>query len=256
MTPVSGPTLFARFAYPPNSLGYCGSDEHRTLLEYASSGEVDGGLRALARTFSGAWPYLELIAAANGIADPLDRRVVEAYWIGNELLAHVPMALLGASLETRFRDAAGRDWTWLAEAVPLVPPVQHGFHVFAVYPWVGLLRGIDGGEPLRVLDRCRIRWGRVVAVLGDRALVRSRLLAWDGRRLSLGAPTLESAQVELDGYGLPGTVRTGDTVALHWDWVCERITPRQLGRLRAATASHLQLVNDRLARSPAAAVLS
>ena len=107
MTTVSGPTLFARFAYPLNALGYCGTDEHRTLLEYAASGAVDGDLRSLARGFDGAWPYLELIAAANGIGDPLDRRVVEAYWIGNDLLQRVPLSLLATSLQARFRGPGG-----------------------------------------------------------------------------------------------------------------------------------------------------
>ena len=36
---------------------------------------------------------------------------------------------------------------------------QHSLHVFAVYPWLGLLRGGMDGPPLEVLDRCRIRWG-------------------------------------------------------------------------------------------------
>ena len=45
--------------------------------------EIDRGLRDLAAGFEGAYPYLELIAAANGIEDPLDTRVVDAYWIGN-----------------------------------------------------------------------------------------------------------------------------------------------------------------------------
>jgi hypothetical protein len=248
--------LFARFAYPPNSLGYCGTDEHRTLLEYAAAEVVDPDLRALARGFEGAWPYLELIAAANRIADPLDRRVVEAYWLGNELLAAVPMSLLASSLETRFRSAAGREWSRLAETIPFAPPMQHGFHVFAVYPWVGLLRGSDGGEPLRVLDQCRIRWGRVEAVLGDRALVRVRPLHWDGRHLSLAPARLESVLIARDGYGLPGTVGVRDTVALHWDWVCQRLSRRQFAFLRAVTATHLRLVNEQLATSPPRAVLA
>ena len=81
---TAGPLLFARYAYPPNALGLCGADETRTLLEYGDARASDGGLAELARTFEGAWPYLTLIAQANGIADPLDPRVVEAYWVGNE----------------------------------------------------------------------------------------------------------------------------------------------------------------------------
>ena len=33
-----GALLFARYAYPPNALGYCGADENRTLLEYGEAG--------------------------------------------------------------------------------------------------------------------------------------------------------------------------------------------------------------------------
>jgi hypothetical protein len=255
MTTASGPTLFARFAYPPNSLGYCGPDEHRTLLEYAASGVVDGDLRSLARGFDGAWPYLELIAASNAIDDPLDRSVVEAYWIGNGLLEQVPISLLAASLEARFRGPAGRAWSLLSEVITAAPLAQHGFHVFAVYPWVGLLRGSDGGEPLHVLDRCRIRWGRVKEVSGDRATVCVRPLVWDGRALGLGPPAIETALIARDGYGLPGPLQPGDAVALHWEWVCDRLSLRQLASLRAVTASHLDLVNRRLLHSPPQAVL-
>lgn len=61
----------------------------------------------LERQFEGADPYLELIARANRIADPLDRSVVEAYWIGNPLLDRVDMGALHRSLEERFRDRSG-----------------------------------------------------------------------------------------------------------------------------------------------------
>ena len=77
-----------------------------TLLEYGDAGESDGGLAELARTFEGAWPYLTLIAGANRIADPLDPRVVEAYWVGNELLDPVRPADLARHVDDRFR---GRD---------------------------------------------------------------------------------------------------------------------------------------------------
>ena len=80
---LSGALRFAAYAYPPNALGYCGPDESHQLLEQLAAGVDDPDLRRLARGFEGAWPYLELIAGANGIRDPLDSRVVEAYWVGN-----------------------------------------------------------------------------------------------------------------------------------------------------------------------------
>ena len=61
---VPGPVLFARYAFPPNSHGYCGPGDHESFFSYGVAGADDRGLRELARQFAGAWPYLELIAAA------------------------------------------------------------------------------------------------------------------------------------------------------------------------------------------------
>src|SRR6478736_4839314 len=104
---VPGPVLFARYAFPPNSHGYCGPPDNTAFLEMGSAGVVDAGMRLMARQFEGAWPYLELIAGAVGIPDPLDPRVVEAYWVGNGLLPRVGTAVVGDSMEDRFRHRAG-----------------------------------------------------------------------------------------------------------------------------------------------------
>lgn len=252
---TSGPVLFARFAYPPNALGYCGPDDHGALLEYGAAGVSDGGLRGLARGFDGAWPYLELIAAANGIADPLDRRVVEAYWVGNVLLDRVSPRLLGASLTERFRGRVGRRWDRLVEPVPAGARPHHNFHVFAVYPWLGLLREGVVEQPLHVLDRCRIRWGRVVAVAGDRVAVSSQPLVWDGGRLGLGPERLEWATAAVDGTGFVPDLRPADYVALHWDWVCDRLSRAQHAALCRWSAAQLDVVNG-VAHPAPAAVLS
>ena len=88
-TVVPGPVLFARYAFPPNSHGFCGPIDHAAFFEYGVAGADERGLRALAQQFAGAWPYLQLIASATGLDDPLDRRVVEAYWVGSPRLDRV-----------------------------------------------------------------------------------------------------------------------------------------------------------------------
>ncbi len=246
-TTVAGATLFARYAYPPNELGYCGPSDSKSVLEYGAAGVVDGGLIQLARGFTGAWPYLELIAAGTGIKDPLDRRVVEAYWLGNGLLDQVDMTLFGNSLIDRFRRRAGTSWGYLAEAIPEGVVPHHSFHVFGIYPWVGLL-GADRGEtPLHVLDRCRIRWGEVVAVRGEQVDVLSRPLTWDGHRLGFGEPRLETARGAAGGVALADGYRPGDWVSLHWEWVCDRLSRRQVGNLRRFTFRQLDITNHRVA---------
>jgi hypothetical protein len=251
VTGVPGPVLFARYAYPPNALGYCGPADHPALLAYGATGVVDGGLRDLARGFEGAWPYLELIAAANGIADPLDERVVAAYWIGNPLLDHVGPRRFSASLEPRFRLRAGRTWDRLTEPLAAGGVPHHSFHVFAVYPWVGLMRTGSIDEPLRVIDRCRIRWGRVEGVVGDEVIVRSRPLAWRGGQLVLDEPRIERVRGAVAGSGFV-RASVGAAVALHWDWLCDVLTPAAQERLVAYTARHLAIVNGVAHPAPAA----
>ena len=38
----------------------------------------------------------------------------------------------------------------------------------------------------------------------------------------------------------------GDRVALHWDWVCDKLTDRQLRALRGYSQRHLDMVNHRV----------
>jgi len=241
---TDGPLLFARYAYPPNELGFCGGEDHRALLEQTAAGVVDGGLRQALREFEGAWPYLELIAAANHLDDPLDARVVEAYWLGSRLLDRVGPALLAGSLDERFRSRAGRSWTSLASAIPNGALPHHSFHVLGIYPFVGLLRNGVVTEPLRVLDRCRIRWGRVVAVIGEKAVVRSQPLEWDGHRLALGAVRDEVAVTGEGNLRLGRGLSAGDWCSLHWDWVCDRLEPAQMRALQHYTQTQLVAVND------------
>jgi hypothetical protein len=249
--PGDGALRFTRYAYPPNELGYCGPDASAQLLEQVEAGVADEGLRRLLRGFEGAWPYLELIASANSIGDPLDYRVVSAYWIGNALLDRVGPRLLGRSLEERFRRRAGVAWPHLVAPVPDGAVPHHSFHVFGVYPWLGLLREGRLDEPLRVLDRCRIRWGQVRSVSSGVVVVRSRPLVWDGRRLVVGPAADEPVRASADLCGPSGRLRPGAWCALHWDWVCEELDPASLSRLRRYTLGQLHVVNQTSIPAPA-----
>jgi len=252
-TLTPGPLLFARYAYPPNALGYCGGADSDALLAAAAGGGPDlAELRHRAGDFEGAWPYLELIAWCNHLEDPLDPRVVEAYWVGNALLDRVPSETLAASLRDRFERRAGARFGALVGAVPAGGVPHHSFHVFAVYPWLGLLRAGMEGAPLTVLDRCRIRPGVVEAVSGDLVVVRSRPLAFHGSRLVLGPEVLEEVRAGTDGLFFVGDLAQGDRVSLHWDWVCDRLSDHQTRALHACTVRNLAAVNALPEPGPAA----
>jgi hypothetical protein len=177
-----GEALFARYAWPPNERGYCGPPD---------SSLVDIGSRA--RLFDGAWSYLEYIASVAGLEDPLDERVVEAYWVGNDLLSLAGSSSLVSFLEDRFRGQLGGTWRSAAEGTGRAVP-HHSFQVFEVYPWAGILAKTGHPQALSVLQDCRIRTGTVLSVGDGTATVSSAPLVWDGSGLSVGAAHDESVR--------------------------------------------------------------
>jgi len=229
---AQGALLFARYAYPPNELGYCGPEGAEAMLQHDATAEI--GRRA--QQFEGAWCYLEFIADSVGIADPLDPRVVEAYWVGNDLLSDCdPRALMGW-LRQRFRGQHGGTWRMAGDRAL----AHHSFQVFEVYPWARLLPSDGTRIALSVLEQCRIRVGVVQGVDGETASVQSSPLTWDGSRLERGPMRTENVRWSTHGRALLDRVSTGDRVALHWDWVCDVITQEQAGAIESREARQRQ----------------
>lgn len=278
--PPPGPVLFARYAFGPNRLGLCGPEDWRSMLELGAAGaddvgdgggdggegsgdggegsasggstpnaklarEIDHGLRELAAGFEGAYPYLELIAVAHGIEDAMDPRVVDAYWIGNELSDRVDPVLLSHSIDTRFRaQVSAEAWRWLAGKPAAGARPTHAFHVFDVFPRVGLMRGGAVTDAMGLMDSCRIRWGRVLEVEGGSLVVDAVPLGLVEGRLALAEPKAQTVRRWLDGTGFVRDVEPGDVVSLHWDWACEVLSPARLDALRRRTLHQLELANQ------------
>lgn len=239
-SPLAGQLRFIRYAFMPNQLRYCGGDDNRTLFQYGVERVVDGGLRPLLTKFTGALPYLHLIARASGIADPFDDRVVEAYWLGNDLLHHVEARQLYDHLAERFHtQLQGRMRNWVLGKAPAGARPHHNFHVFDIHSRVGELE-----NTLHTLDSCRVSWGRVVAVAGPELVVeRPPLLIVEGR-LALGPPARMRAARQIEARGFADAAAVGDWVSLHWGWVCEVITPRQQAHLAHFTDHQLRIANQ------------
>lgn len=237
---ISGPELFCRFALPPNVLGYCGPSDTRLVGELLQGGSLAlAEMRHTATAFAGAWPYLKLISSVTG-GDPLDYDVVEAYWLGNSLLKRIDLQTMGNSVSDRFQAQAGPEWPMIAHSLGSQARPSHSFHVFCVYPWVGLLRSGAVDQALHVLDRCRIRWGEVLAEDDGALVVSTRLLTWDGRSLGIGQETMETVQAPIDTQA----IRVGDQVAMHWGYACQRITDSQRRHLERYQALHMGLANE------------
>ncbi|GAY15021.1 DUF6390 family protein [Mycobacterium sp. shizuoka-1] len=227
--------LFARFAFPPNELGYCGPPDASVLLPGHGCDEITGH----AHGFDGAWPYLEEIAAAAGVVDPLDTEVVRSYWVGGPLLAAVD----ASTLTVRLRHVFARQPTGLLDRIDGQALAHHSFHVFVVYPWVRFLDA-DPATPLRILQACRIRWGMVDSVGEEHVVLVSRALGFENGRLQLGRPAPETVRWRRDGISLAPPPHPGDIMAAHWDWACGRLRADEAAALSAATSTTLELVNS------------
>jgi hypothetical protein len=202
-------------------------------------------LRDLAARFEGAYPYLELIARAHGIADVMDVRVVDAYWIGNTLSDLVDPGLMLQSMDARFRgQLSPQAWGWLAGKPEAGARPTHAFHVFDVFPFVGLMRRGAVTDAVKLMDSCRIRWGRVLEVKGDQLIVNAVPLGLAEGKLALLEARPQTVRRWLDGTGFVSDVEAGDVVSLHWDWACEVLSPTRLDALQQRTARQIVLANQ------------
>ena len=242
--PHDGLLLFARYAFMPNRLGFCGGPAlpDGGLFEPCAAAQSSPELRDWARQFEGAYPYLALIARANGLPDPLDYRVVEAYWLGNELLAGAALAPLYDSLRERFaRRLTPKTLELVLGKVPAGAKPFHAFHVLEVCRRTGALT-----ESLETLENCRISWGRVQSVDDGRLYVASQPIVLENGRLSLGPEQTRYVTRQMEGRGFVDRVSPGDWVSIHWGWACDRLTDRQRNNLRGHTLEHLALASQTL----------
>ena len=149
---------------------------------------------------------------------------------------------LARHVEDRFKGRVGRSWERIVDAVAAGAVPHHTFHVFAVYPWLGLLRTGDVAQPLSVLDRCRIAPGVVEAVAGESVDVLAPSLHWDGKTLTLGPWERRTARFGEQGLGFVSP-QPHDWVSLHWDFVCDRLTLEQATVLYRVNERALAAVN-------------
>ncbi len=247
---MAGLIKFARYAFPPNVLQFCGPAETGFVFEGLKKNKnTDKEFRHLLLQFSGAVPYLQLIAKSNGIEDIFDERVTEAYWLGNNLLKNVKVKDIYSHVEDRFKkNIKKKDWRWLVSgSIPEAKPF-HGFHVFDIYRRAGLLRSGIRENILETMDNCRISWGRVESVdfgteikkpmfYGGIAMINYSPLEFFEKKLRIGKETVKNFFV------IDRSFQKGNEVSLHWDYVCDKISPRQKLNLVYWTNYHLNLAN-------------
>lgn len=247
-----GALLAARYAFMPNKLRYCGGDQNQELFCYVTEKQTDAGLRKLLEEFATMYPYLRLIASANKILDPFDYRVVEAYWIGNELLENVSMKgfyrhmIESQGIKKMFKPKIAE---MVFGKIPLGAKPHHSWHVFNIPKRTG---HYPVEHSLETMDKCRIGWGKIMTiennngVLAQKIIVAFQPLVVRGDVILLGDEIMKEVWLAHDNKSFIEKPAAGSWVSIHWDWVCDYLSDNQVAHLKKWTLYNLQLANQNI----------
>jgi hypothetical protein len=251
MTDLSGALTCARYAFAPNLYHYCGPDTKGELGDYLKAELSDGGLVEHLTKFETLYPYFQAIAQANAITDPLDLRVVDAYWVGNELLdklieADVYRALV--EFQRLPKRLPKKELKWLLPKIDQRARLHHSFHVFNVFSRTG---HHTVKQTIETMDECRISWGEVIStkhearnpkqIQNSNIQIKSQKLIYKNGKMSL-IPAVREVVVAQEALGKK--LKPGDMVSVHWGFVCDKLTMKQVDNLDKYTRFHLKLANE------------
>jgi len=246
---MDGVPLAARFSLPTNRRNFCGpADAGSALYRAATEGADVASARAALERFEALMPYLRALGARYDL-DPFDARVVEAYWIGNDLLddfRREDFRTLLADLERHGLPASIR--ARLERHLPERPLPHHLFHV--AFVGVGAVTG-HVPTTLPNMEACRPTAARVRSLRDGRLEVEREALVVRGGRLAWAAG--RTRQTVPHEPGLVPDPEIGRPVALHWETPVLALDPGRDRALRAYSDRSLMAANEAL---PALGVLA
>jgi hydrogenase maturation factor len=241
---IDGVLRCARYAFMPNYFSYCGPDKNKALFEYCSQNYYEPTLHTILSEFEVMHPYLRLIARENRIKDEFDPEVVEAYWLGNDLVENVQIKNLyrhfteDKNLKSKLKKSVAEKVLGL---MPEITKPHHNFHVMNIWLRAGKL---NINHTLKSIDECRISWGKVKKIKKSSIIVDFMPLIIKNDKIMLGEAMEREVLTQFDDKGFVKDLKIGDVVTIHWGWVCEVINNAQLNNLKKYTLESLNIFNQ------------
>lgn len=237
---IKGLRLAASYGFIPNKLGFCGpqaKNEQRIIYSFLAKGTNEGKIRNTLERFEGASTYYKLIARKNNIKDIFDYRVVEAYWIGNELLEKISAGDIKKTIRDKFvsltllnREEAEKR----ISKIPVNAKPHHSFHVLIF----GTVTGRIDLNSIKLKDICRVGWGRVAAI-GKKSkgtvqeiAVEYKPLVKNSSHISFGKA--KTKKINWDKKIIP-ELKIGSRVAFHWNYAVQALTQENIKNLEKYT---------------------
>jgi hypothetical protein len=172
--------------------------------------------------------------------------VLEAYWIGNDLLEQIPKKKFYTHLlesQQIKRRLGKKSFNLITNKLRHNAVPHHSFHVFNIWQRTGHLQQ---EHTLESMDNCRISWGTVQTIDGPWLLVKTNPLVYQNKKLMLGEPTIKKITRSLDAPIEIDELKPDDIITMHWNTPCEVITHQQALTLKKYTLRHLKLANQTL----------
>lgn len=241
----NGLALCSRFAYPPNSLSLCGPDKTNDLSWYTETQKADKGTAEILSQFSTLYPYLELIASENGLSDPFLPEVVEAYWLGNQLLKNISARNLAEHLKYKI---GLKKILRIGKLNPLLEKLgdaslpNHSFHVLNIYKRTGHL---DTNHTVETMDACIISWGKIKRINKNSAVVDTAPLKSINGKLYFGLPLERTLMTQGEQDILFPKLKKDDWISYHWGYFCQKLTNMQLRNLIYYTNLSVKFANQK-----------
>ena len=256
-----GLILCARYAAAPNFFGYCGPDKNKTIIDQLKEKTADKEMTYLLSEFETLYPYLSLIAYENGVKDPFDRMVVDAYWIGNHYLKKIPAGDCLSFFDERLqltKKIGQKDYEKIKKKVfsyNFLP--NHCFHVFNIFKrTVGLV----SKHTLETIDNCKISFGQVTKFPENQKVkitnqghkmkskdryitVRAKPLMSINNKLLFGKAVVKTISLAYREKIFIGELKPGDWVSFHWGMICDILTLKQVKNLEFYTQKAVEFYN-------------
>ena len=239
----NGLLMCARYSSAPNYFGYCGPPQNSSLIDHLREDIGDKEVEHILSQFDTLYLNLKLIAFENKISDPFNKKVVEAYWIGNRLLNNVKNKDYVSLLSEKFRlekkigikKFDQLKYKFLTnQTLP-----HHSFHVFNIFKRTGHVNSI---HTLETMDSCRIGWGKIIKL--NPLTLSTNQLTMNHKQLTLSQPVIKQLKIDYKGKSFLQNLKIGDRVSFHWGFVCDILTPQQVKNLEFYTQKAIDFYNQ------------
>jgi hypothetical protein len=206
------------YSLKPCLLGLCGpkdKESQKILIDFAAGKKVDDKkIEDFCKQFKSAFIYLKFIAKHNGIEDPFDEKVIEAYWLGNSLLKKISPKKLSELSTEIFKQPPVK--------LPATANAQHSFHVL----FDGSLGDIAPVQKL--IPFCVINLGYVEKINLKCFVIRTKPLTFRGGKFFLDSDTVKTIEC---GPLVASNVKKGDAISYHWNSACEILNKQRAKNL-------------------------